>query len=93
LNSVVALTAVQQPCQATWLKQLNSLRAVGTVSTTRRGVLPPPMVAGGWIETYWTPMKEILETGKLSARTHARVRTDRARIRSGHFRRKLSREA
>ena len=33
------------------------------------------------------------ETGKVSALTRARVRADRARIRSGHFRRKLSRDS
>jgi len=56
--------------------------------------IPPHRYSGhyrGWIETYWTPMKEILETGRLSARTLSRVRADRARIRSGRFRRKLSR--
>jgi len=58
--------------------------------------IPPHRYSGhyrGWIETYWTPMKEILEKGKLSARTHSRVSADRARIRSGHFRRKLSKDS
>jgi activator of HSP90 ATPase len=55
--------------------------------------IPPHRYSGhyrGWIETYWTPMKEILETGKLSALTRSRVRADRTRIHSRHFRRKLS---
>ena len=58
--------------------------------------IPPNRYSGhyrGWIETYWTPMREILETGKVSALTRARVRADRARIRSGRFRRKLSRDS
>jgi activator of HSP90 ATPase len=48
----------------------------------------------GWIETYWTPMKEILATGEISEKTKTRVRIDRTeRIAGGRFRRKISRRA
>jgi len=46
---------------------------------------------GGWIETYWTPMKEIFATGAVSNKTRARVKIDlEQRIRTGKFRRKIS---
>jgi uncharacterized protein YndB with AHSA1/START domain len=57
--------------------------------------IPPHRYSGhyrGWIETYWTPMKEQLEQGKLSDKTRARVRADTKRIRVGRFRRKLSQQ-
>jgi uncharacterized protein YndB with AHSA1/START domain len=58
--------------------------------------IPPHRYSGhyrGWIETYWTPMKEIFATGAISDRTRARVRIDRTeRIGRGQFRRKLSKE-
>jgi activator of HSP90 ATPase len=45
----------------------------------------------GWIETYWTPMKEVLASGKISDKTRARVKADREkRIGTQHFRRKIS---
>jgi activator of HSP90 ATPase len=48
----------------------------------------------GWIEAYWTPMKEIFATGAISDKTRARVQASREqRIRTGRFRRKLSGEA
>jgi activator of HSP90 ATPase len=48
----------------------------------------------GWIEAYWTPMKEVLANGAISDKTRARVQTSREqRIRTQHFRRKVSREA
>jgi activator of HSP90 ATPase len=46
----------------------------------------------GWIETYWTPMKELLEKGKLSDKTMHRIQKDKERIATGHFKRKLSRK-
>ena len=56
--------------------------------------IPPGRYSGhyrGWIETYWTPMKEILATGELSEKTRARVRVDREqRIERGKFRRSIS---
>ena len=59
--------------------------------------IPPSRYSGhyrGWIETYWTPMKEIFATGTISDKTRARVRVDREqRIRGGKFRRKISAEA
>ena len=59
--------------------------------------IPPGRYSGhyrGWIETYWTPMKEIFATGAISNKTRARVKVDREqRIRGGKFRRKISAEA
>ena len=56
--------------------------------------IPPNRYSGhyrGWIETYWTPMKEILETGRISGKTLARVKKKReGRIDAGRFRRKIS---
>jgi len=56
--------------------------------------IPPNRYSGhyrGWIETYWTPMKEIFATGATSKETRARVKIDREqRIRTGKFRRKIS---
>jgi activator of HSP90 ATPase len=57
--------------------------------------IPPHRYSGhyrGWIETYWTPMKEMLEKGALSRQTQPRLTADRKRIRTGRFRRKLSRK-
>jgi len=63
---------------------------------TQIGV-PPNRYSGhyrGWIETYWTPMKEIFATGKISEKTAARVKTDRTqRIERGQFRRKMTKES
>lgn len=59
--------------------------------------IPPHRYSGhyrGWIEAYWTPMKEILEAGKISEKTRARVKTSKTeRIVRQHFRRKLSNRA
>jgi activator of HSP90 ATPase len=57
--------------------------------------IPPDRYSGhyrGWIETYWTPMKELLENGELSDKTRTRIEADRRRIRASHFRRKISNE-
>ena len=54
--------------------------------------IPPNRYSGhfrGWIETYWTPMKEILEKGKLSEVTMARVKADKERIIASKFKRKI----
>ena len=59
--------------------------------------IPPNRYSGhyrGWIETYWTPMKEIFATGQISQRTKDRVKIDREqRIKTGRFRRSISTEA
>jgi activator of HSP90 ATPase len=59
--------------------------------------IPPHRYSGhyrGWIETYWTPMKEIFAMGKISERTRTRVHINRTeRINRQRFRRKVSREA
>ena len=56
--------------------------------------IPPHRYSGhyrGWIEAYWTPMKEMLEGGKISEQTRARVKRSRTeRIARQHFRRKIS---
>src|SRR6516165_6795133 len=63
---------------------------------TQTGI-PPHRYSGhyrGWIEAYWTPMKEILEGGKISEKTRARVKTSKTeRIARQHFRRELSNRA
>jgi activator of HSP90 ATPase len=63
---------------------------------TQIGV-PPNRYSGhyrGWIETYWTPMKEIFANGTISEQTRARVKADKTqRIQRGQFRRKLTKGA
>ena len=64
-----------------------------TLRFTQIGV-PPDRYSGhhrGWIETYWTPMKEVLRQGHVSALTRERVRKDKRRIGRSRFRRTLSR--
>lgn len=47
----------------------------------------------GWIETYWTPMQEVFETGAISGTTKERVRVDREdRIKRQSFRRRISKQ-
>jgi len=58
--------------------------------------IPPNRYSGhyrGWIETYWTPMRELLERGALSDKTRARIDADAERIKAKHFRRRISNEA
>jgi activator of HSP90 ATPase len=63
---------------------------------TQIGV-PPHRYSGhyrGWIEAYWTPMKEVLARGRISEKTRGRVVASReGRIKTQHFRRKISNEA
>jgi len=69
----------------------------GTKLTFTQIGIPPHRYSGhyrGWIETYWTPMKEILQDGHLSKTTLARVKIDREqRIKKGHFRRAISKHS
>jgi activator of HSP90 ATPase len=62
---------------------------------TQIGV-PPNRYSGhyrGWIETYWTPMKEIFANGAISERTRERIQADKTqRIARGQFRRKLTKQ-
>ena len=54
---------------------------------TQIGV-PPHRYDGhfqGWIQTYWTPMRELLEQGRLSDETLDRVRAARTRIKTGNL--------
>jgi activator of HSP90 ATPase len=71
------------------------VRGGSKLTFTQIGI-PPSRYSGhyrGWIEAYWTPMKEVFETGTTSERTKARVKTSREqRIRRGSFRRRLSKE-
>jgi activator of HSP90 ATPase len=56
--------------------------------------IPPDRYSGhyrGWIEAYWTPMKEIFAAGEVSKGTRAKhVISRKERIAKGRFRRKLS---
>lgn len=69
----------------------------GTRLTFTQIGIPPQRYSGhqrGWIETYWTPMREILEDGRLSEKTLARVKFDlERRLKRGHFRRAISNAA
>ena len=60
---------------------------------TQIGV-PPSRYSGhyrGWIETYWTPMKEVFASGIISDKTRARVKFNKSqRIETQRFRRRLS---
>jgi activator of HSP90 ATPase len=71
--------------------------AAGTKLIFTQIGIPPHRYSGhyrGWIETYWTPMKEILRDGSLSERTLARVKIDRERrIKKGRFRRTISKSS
>src|SRR5262252_3513760 len=69
---------------------LKRIRQGTRLEFTQLGI-PPARYSGhyrGWIEAYWTPMKEILEGGKISEKTRARVKTSKTeRIARQHFRR------
>ena len=58
--------------------------------------IPPERYSGhyrGWIETYWTPMQEMFESGAISDKTRARVKMDKEeRIGRGKFERNISDE-
>ncbi len=65
------------------------------LSFTQIGI-PPERYSGhyrGWIEAYWTPMKEVFAKGAIGDKTCATVRADRTRIQRQRFRRRLSNEA
>jgi activator of HSP90 ATPase len=75
---------------------ISNVRGGSKLKFTQIGI-PPSRYSGhyrGWIETYWTPMKEIIATGAISDQTRTRVKVNREqRIRIGKFRRKISEEA
>jgi activator of HSP90 ATPase len=75
---------------------IEKARGGATLRFTQIGI-PPNRYSGhfrGWIETYWTPMKEIFAQGGISEATRARVAINRReRIAKGQFRRKLSKAA
>ena len=75
---------------------IKKVRGGSKLKFTQIGI-PPHRYSGhyrGWIEAYWTPMQEIFATGRTSEKTKARVKVDKEqRIRTGTFRRRLSREA
>jgi activator of HSP90 ATPase len=74
---------------------ISKVRGGSKLKFTQIGI-PPSRYSGhyrGWIETYWTPMKEIFATGTTSKKTRERVKIDQEqRIRRGKFRRKISAE-
>jgi activator of HSP90 ATPase len=73
--------------------ELEKVGAGTRLRFTQIGV-PPNRYSGhyrGWIETYWTPMKEIFANGAVSEKTRARIQTNKTqRIARGQFRRKLT---
>lgn len=75
---------------------ISKVRGGSKLKFTQIGI-PPNRYSGhyrGWIEAYWTPMKEIFATGKISEKTRARVKVSREqRISTGRFRRRLSGDA
>ena len=71
---------------------IKKIRGGSRLEFTQIGI-PPHRYSGhyrGWIEAYWTPMKEILEHGKISEETYSRVRKSKERIKTERFRRKIS---
>ena len=72
---------------------IKKIRGGSRLEFTQIGI-PPHRYSGhyrGWIEAYWTPMKETLDHGKISEKTRSRVRKSKdQRIKAGRFRRKLS---
>jgi activator of HSP90 ATPase len=75
---------------------ITKVRGGAKLKFTQIGI-PPSRYSGhyrGWIEAYWTPMKEIFATGTTSKMTRARVKANREhRIKKGKFRRSISKEA
>jgi len=72
---------------------IDRAKSGSTLRFTQIGI-PPHRYSGhyrGWIETYWKPMKELLQQGSTSKETRAAVALDRKRISAGRFRRKISR--
>jgi hypothetical protein len=79
--------------------------AIYDIAKTRGGTrlkftqigIPPNRYSGhyrGWIEAYWTPMKEVFAKGAVSSATRAKHVVDRKeRIAKGRFRRKLAKGA
>lgn len=75
---------------------ISRVRGGSRLRFTQIGI-PPHRYSGhyrGWIEAYWTPMKEVLAQGQISEKTRTRVMTSKAqRIKTRRFRRTVSREA
>src|ERR1700756_4477567 len=76
--------------------EISKVRGGSKLKFTQMGI-PPGRYSGhyrGWIETYWTPMKEIFATGAISQRSKDRVKINREqRIKTGRFRRSISHQA
>lgn len=56
--------------------EIEKAKAGSRLKFTQIGV-PPHRYSGhyrGWIEAYWTPMKEMIARGKISEKTRARVK-------------------
>jgi activator of HSP90 ATPase len=75
---------------------ISKIRNGSRLKFTQIGI-PPNRYSGhyrGWIEAYWTPMKEIFAAGTTSEKTAKRVKIDREqRIKTGKFRRTISKNA
>jgi activator of HSP90 ATPase len=72
--------------------EISKVKSGSKLRFTQIGI-PPHRYSGhnrGWIETYWRPMKELLEKGSTSEKTRAAVAADLKRIGAGRFRRKIS---
>ena len=70
---------------------ITKVRGGAKLKFTQIGI-PPGRYSGhyrGWIETYWTPLKEIFATGTISNKTRARVKVDLEQRITGKFRRKI----
>jgi activator of HSP90 ATPase len=66
---------------------LKEVKAGTKLDFTQIGV-PPRRYDGhcrGWTQTYWIPMKEILEQGSTSGQTRKNVEAARQRIRTGNL--------
>jgi activator of HSP90 ATPase len=73
--------------------ELTKVRDGTKLRFTQIGI-PPNRYSGhyrGWIETYWTPMKEMFASGANQRANQEEVAVDREqRIKTGKFRRELS---
>ena len=95
LSVVICLAA--GPAAELWRSvDISPVEGGAKLCFTQIGV-PPNRYSGhyrGWIEAYWTPMKEIFANGVISDATRAKVKVHKTlRIQTQHFRRRLSKEA
>jgi hypothetical protein len=70
---------------------ITKVRGGAKLKFTQIGI-PPGRYSGhyrGWIETYWTPLKEIFAIGTINDKTRGRVKVDLEQRITGKFRRKI----